>query len=164
MCKNILFNTTSWEKSCLGKNISVCLIGHFYPGFNLTITRPAGFGGRSYSIKMSRATAIVSRSKINIGDMISNGCRLSAYVKQGQRMWVFMCMQVPWMHVPVQVWQMNLCHRWVVRTFRRLKSNANIVTVTMLHLYPYLCLEIETLQIHIHNLIIAIYEEIQRHE
>lgn len=46
----------------------------------------------------------------------------------------------------------------------RLKSNANIVTVTMLHLYPYLCSEIETLQIHIHNLIIAIYEEIQRHE
>lgn len=117
-----------------------------------------------HSIKMSRATAIVSRSKINIGDMISNGCRLSAYVKQGQRMWVFMCMLVPWMHVPVQVWQMNQCHRWVVRTFMRLKSNANIVTVSMLHLYLYLCLEIETLQIHIHNLIIAIYEEIQRHE
>lgn len=46
----------------------------------------------------------------------------------------------------------------------RLKSNANIVTVSMLHLYLNLCLEIETLQIHIHNIIIAIYEEIQRHE
>lgn len=81
MCKNILFNIISWEKLCLGKNIFVCVIGYFYFGFNLIIIWLVGFGGCLYFIKMSWVIVIVSRLKINIGDMILNGCCLFVYVK-----------------------------------------------------------------------------------